>query len=409
MMRVLVINAGSSSLKVSLFELAGSPSASPQAPRWWGSLDWGHTPGVGEIEVHTEPGMSLYENHPFTTLPAGLEQLLSHLWSGPNPVIPGPSSIHVVGHRVVHGGAQYSEPCRVTPEVEAGVAALSQFAPIHNPANLAGIRACHALLGAIPQVAVFDTAFHSSLRPAAYTYALPYEWTEQGVRRYGFHGISHQYCAQRASQLLNRPLVDLRLVICHLGNGCSLSAVGQGVCVDTTMGFTPLEGLVMGTRSGSVDPGLVLFLLRQGHSVDQVDHLLNRESGLLGLSGIGSDMRAILEAKAAGRPQAELAFDVFIHRLRAGIGAMVAHLGGLDALVFTAGIGEHAAEVRAAACATLGFLGLTLDAARNARPAGDSTIAADSSAVAVLVIHTQEDWAIAQACWHILTAGKSQP
>ncbi|MBF2096762.1 MAG: acetate kinase [Gloeomargaritaceae cyanobacterium C42_A2020_066] len=408
-MRVLVINAGSSSLKVSLFELAQNPAESLQTSRWRGSLDWGHIPGFGEIEVHTAQGLSLYEKHPYTSLPAGLEQLLSHLWTGSTQVIAGPTAIEAVGHRVVHGGAQYSQPCWITPEVEADIAALSQFAPIHNPANLAGIIACRALLGAIPQVAVFDTAFHSSLQPAAYTYALPSRLTEQGIRRYGFHGISHQYCAQRASQLLNRPLADLRLVICHLGNGCSLSAVGQGVCVDTTMGFTPLEGLVMGTRSGSVDPGLVLYLLRQGHTVDQVDHLLNRESGLLGLSGIGADMRAILEAKAAGRPQAELAFDVFIHRLRAGIGAMVANLGGLDALVFTAGIGEHAAEVRAAACATLGFLGLTLDVARNARPAGDSNLAADGSSVAVLVIHTQEDWAIAQACWQMLTPGVSQP
>jgi acetate kinase len=257
-------------------------------------------------------------------------------------------------------------------------------------------------LGAVPQAVVFDTAFHTQMPEMAAVYSGPYEWLQQGIRRYGFHGISHQYCAARAAELLNRNLKDLRLLTCHLGNGCSLAAIRGGRSVNTTMGFTPLDGLMMGSRSGSIDPGLLLHLLRQpDYSVDRLDRILNQESGLQGISGISTDLREILAAMAQGNARAQLAFDAYVHSLGCHIVAMLASLGGLDALVFAAGIGEHAAAVRAAACEAFGFLGLKLDPERNAQSRSDWDIAAPDSKVRVLVIHTQEDWEIARECWKL--------
>jgi acetate kinase len=238
---------------------------------------------------------------------------------------------------------------------------------------------------------------------AAAIYPGPYEWSAQGIRRYGFHGINHQYCAGRTAQLLKRDLQDLKLVTCHLGNGCSIAAIRDGVSIDTTMGFTPVEGLMMGTRSGSVDPGILTYLLRQGSlKPEEIDEVLNRSSGLLGISGISSDMREILAAMNEGHERARLAFDIYVHRLRAGIGAMAAVLGGMDALIFTAGVGENSPEVRKAACSSLGFLGLTLDVGHNAHSSPDADIAKADSRVRVLVLRAQEDWAIAQECWKLL-------
>jgi acetate kinase len=249
---------------------------------------------------------------------------------------------------------------------------------------------------------VFDTAFHAQMPLPAAIYPGPYAWFEAGIRRYGFHGISHQYCAQRAAQLLGRE--DLCLIICHLGNGCSLSAVRQGHSIDTTMGFTPLDGLMMGTRSGAVDPGILVHLLRQqGYGADELDYILNHESGLWGISGISADMRQIMAAIAQGDSRAQLAIEVFIHRLRSCIGAMLTSLGGVDAIVFTAGIGENSAPIRVAACAALEFLGLKLNQESNAHRPVDVDIAMPDSTVRVLVIHTQEDWAIAQQCWRLLS------
>ncbi|MCX7592653.1 MAG: acetate/propionate family kinase, partial [Fischerella sp.] len=237
--------------------------------------------------------------------------------------------------------------------------------------------------------------------PAA-IYPGPYEWYEQGIRRYGFHGINHQYCAQRAAQLLGRDLNSLRLITCHLGNGCSLAAVRAGKSIDTTMGFTPLEGLMMGTRSGSVDPGILIYLLRKGIDVDRLDEILNRSSGLKGISGLSADMRSIQSAITEGNSRAQLAFDMFIHRLRSHIGSMLAVLGGLDAIVFTAGIGENHALTRTAACEAFAFLGLKLDEAKNQASPKDRDIATADSAVRVLVIPAEEDWAIAKESWHLL-------
>jgi acetate kinase len=247
------------------------------------------------------------------------------------------------------------------------------------------------------------------LTEAATVYPGPYDWIAKGIRRYGFHGINHQYCAGRAAQLLDRKPSSLKLVTCHLGNGCSLAAIRNGHSVDTTMGFTPLEGLMMGTRSGSVDPGILTYLMRQGSATaEELDNLLNTQSGLLGISGISGDMRKIVTAMKDGNARAALAFEVFIHRLRSCIGSMVAILNGCDALVFTAGIGENSADVRAATCNNLGFLGVRLDAGKNARPSPDEDIAQPDSAVRILVVRAQEDWVIAQACLSLISQKSSR-
>jgi acetate kinase len=267
---------------------------------------------------------------------------------------------------------------------------------------LEGIEILARKFASVPQVAVFDTGFHSGLPEAAVIYPGPYDWFAEGIRRYGFHGINHQYCATRTAQLLGKDLRSLKLVTCHLGNGCSLAAIRDGHSVDTTMGFTPLEGLMMGTRSGSVDPGILTYLMRQGSLTGpQLDELLNTKSGLLGISGISGDMRQIVSAMQQGNPRAKLAFEIFVHRLRSCIGSMVAVLDGIDALVFTAGIGENSSEVRAAACVNFGFLGVKLDPAKNAQSPPDQDISLPDSAVRILIVRAQEDWAIAQACWRL--------
>jgi acetate kinase len=280
------------------------------------------------------------------------------------------------------------------------------FAPLHNEAGLEGIALVETIFGrATPQVAVFDTGFHRHLPLPAAVYPGPYEWFAQGIRRYGFHGINHQYVSERAAQLLGKNLMALKLVTCHLGNGCSLAAVREGRSIDTTMGFTPLDGLMMGTRSGSIDPSIVTYLMRARHlSADQIDQLLNKQSGLLGISGISSDMRHIVAVMKAGQERAKLAFEIFLHRLQTGIGSLTAALTGLDALIFTAGIGENSAEVREAACASLGFLGIALDPLKNRAPQPDADIAAEDSRVRVFVIRAQEDFSIARECWKLLSS-----
>jgi len=265
-----------------------------------------------------------------------------------------------------------------------------------------------AALPGVPQFAAFDTGFHTTLSPAARTYAVPHSWTaDWGLRRYGFHGLSHAYCAARAAEMIARP--DLRLVIAHLGNGASASAVRDGVCVDTSMGFTPTDGLVMGTRSGAVDPGLLIYLLRhKGLDADRIDHALNHESGLLGMSGISSDMRRVLAAAATGDARAGLAIDVYVHRLRQTIGAMAATLGGIDGLVFTAGVGEHSPEIRRRACDGLGFLGFELDHAANAACRPDADVASPASRARVLVIATREDLTIVREMKRLIPSQKEQ-
>jgi acetate kinase len=310
-----------------------------------------------------------------------------------------------VGHRVVHGGTRFSAPVRLDPEVVQQLRDLTDLAPLHQPKSLAGIDAVGGALHDVPAVACFDTAFHATLPPAASTYALPEEWRRRwAVRRYGFHGLSHAYASRRAAEMLDRSVAELRVVVCHLGAGASLCAVGGGRSADTTMGFTPLEGLVMATRSGSVDPGLVLWLLeRAGLTEREVAEALEHRSGLLGLGG-SKDMGELLEQAAAGGEEARLAVDVYVHRLVAGVAAMAAALGGLDVLVFTGGVGEHATAVRKAATDRLAFLGVGVDDARNAsaRSGEDSDVSADDARVRTLVVEAREDIEIARGVRAVL-------
>jgi acetate kinase len=399
-MNVLVLNSGSSSQKSCLYAMGDTLPDAPPACVWEGKIEW--IDHQTQSTIKSSRGVFRRELTSAGSRGEAIEVLLRSLWSGETQAISGPPDIDVVGHRVVHGGPQFLEPALVTAEVKAAIEGVSAFAPLHNRAELEGMEIVAKLLGPVPQVAVFDTGFHRTIPPAAATYPGPYEWFEQGIRRYGFHGINHEYCAQRAAHLLGKNLNSLRLVTCHLGNGCSLAAIRDGRSVDTTMGFTPLEGLMMGTRSGSVDPGIITYLLRQKHlSGEQVDDLLNKKSGLLGVSGLSSDMRAIVAAAKAGHERAKLALDIYVHRLQSGIGAMTAVLGGVDALIFTAGVGENSPEIRAAVCDNLSFLGIKLDQGKNAQSPADKDISAHDAAVRVLVIRAQEDWMIAQQCWNL--------
>ena len=383
---------------MSLYDIANAVPKSPSAPIWKGEVEWDGD--QADVQVQTSDGRKLKEQGEIGSPQKGIEVLLDALYSGKTRAVSKSSEIDIVGHRIVNGGREYQKPTVITSDVKAAIAKMSAFAPLHNRVEMEGIDIIEKRLGAVPQVAVFDTGFHSRLPESAFVYPGPYEWLARGIRRYGFHGINHQYCAERTAQLLGKKLSALKMVTCHLGNGCSLAAVRNGHSVDTTMGFTPLEGLMMGTRSGSVDPGILTYLMREGKSTgEDLDQLLNTKSGLLGISGISGDMRQIVVAKKKGHTRAELAFQIFVHRVVSCIGAMIAALNGIDALVFTAGIGENSPEVRAAACDNFGYLGLRLDSQKNRRAAADREISTRHSAVRVLIVRAQEDWAIARDCW----------
>ncbi len=399
-MKILVLNAGSSSQKSCLYQIDDTLPDLPPTPLWEAKVDWTKHPGKAELEVKTQSSI-LEEQLQTNSRPDVISHLLETLTSGNTQVIENFADIDIVGHRVVHGGQEYQSPVGVTSEVKDVIKRLFTLAPAHNPANLEGIELLEKLLPNVPQVAVFDTAFHSQMPPQAFVYPLPYEFIEQGIRRYGFHGINHQYCAGKAAQMLGRDLDELRLITCHLGNGCSLAAIRQGHSVDTTMGFTPIEGLMMGTRSGSIDPGILIHLMRQGYDAQKLDEMLNRGSGLKGISGVSGDLRAVMKAINQGESRAQLAFDMYVHSLRRNMGAMLASLGGLDAVVFTGGVGENSAAVRAGACAAIEFLGLKLDGEKNAQSPKDADIALADSTVRVFIVQAQEDWAIAQECWKL--------
>jgi acetate kinase len=400
-MKILVLNSGSSSQKSSLYEIGDTLPERPPNALWEAKVEWDG--GSAEVRMRNSEGGTFKDRVKIESRGQALEHLFRSLWDRNPRAVAKPSEIDVIGHRIVHGGPKFEKPVVVTPEVRQAIASVSAFAPLHNRAELEGIEMMEQLLGSVPQVAVFDTGFHHNLPLSAAVYPGPYDWFERGIRRYGFHGINHQYCAERAAQLLGKEPNSIKLVSCHLGNGCSLAAIAGGRSIDTTMGFTPLEGLMMGTRSGSVDPGILTYLIREERMTgQQLDEMLNEKSGLLGLSGVSSDMRQILLAINSGNERALLAFDIFIHRLRASVGSMLAVLGGMDALIFTAGIGENSAEVRSGVCRSLEFLGLRLDQKKNLASEADCDIAATNSTVRVLIIRAQEDWAIARECWGVI-------
>src|SRR5271166_5926314 len=402
-MKVLVLNSGSSSQKACLYEIGETFPLYPPTPLWEGRIEWNCD--TAAIVVKNSQGVTFKEELPVCSREQVIRHLLRTARDGNARAIASTLEIDAVGHRVVHGGADFKNPVLVTDKVRTAIESVSAFAPLHIRAEVEGMKIVEELLGAVTQVAVFDTAFHNQIPLSAAIYPGPYEWFESGIRRYGFHGINHQYCAERAAQMLGTDVKALRIVSCHLGNGCSVTAIRDGQSIDTTMGFTPLEGLMMGTRSGSVDPGILTFLMRQGQLDGQdIDEVLNQKSGLLGISGISSDMRDILAGIRQGHQRAKLAFDIYVHRLRAAIGGMAAVLGGIDALVFTAGVGENSSEVRAAACGTLEFLGLKVDNEKNAQPSLDADISSANSRARVLVIRAEEDWAIATECWKLVHA-----
>lgn len=362
-MRVLVVNAGSSSLKVSLV------------------ADGDET--LVEHDFKATGGR--FED-------SDLEHALREM-----------KDVEAVGHRVVHGGPGYPDSVRVDPKLIEYLGTITDLAPLHLPASLAGIAATQALLPRTPAVACFDTAFHSKMPAEASTYAIPLEWRAQlGVKRYGFHGFSHAYAARRAAEMLGRPEGLLRVVTCHLGAGASLAAVLGGRSVDTTMGFTPMEGLVMATRSGTVDPGMVLWLQRhEGMTEPQLTEALDLRSGLFALAGV-ADMREVLRGVTAGVERSRLALDVYVHRLRSSIAAMAASMNGLDVLVFTGGVGENAAPVRSATAQGLGFLGIEIDPELNASASGDSDVSAPDAAVKTLVVRAREDVEVAREVRRVL-------
>jgi acetate kinase len=399
-MNILVLNAGSSSFKASLYRLTEENSQiDPVVPFWMGKIEW-KSSELAVISAKISDDIEAEEERVGVDRSDVIRNLLNLLWTGKTQVINGIWEIDLVGHRVVHGGEKYRQPTLIDAEVKAEIDRLSKFAPLHNPANLMGINIIESISPNLPQIAVFDTAFYGDLPEVAYVYPIPYQWLERGIRKYGFHGISHQYCTQRAAKLLGRDLKELRLISCHLGNGCSLAAVKFGRCIETTMGFTPLDGLMMGTRCGSIDPGIILHLLReQEYTVAELDHILNFESGLLGVSGVSNDLREIDKAIAAGNIRAKLALDIYIDRLAAKIGSLLPNLGGMDALIFTGGVGENHPGIRAAVADKLAFLGVEIDPALNSLPmTQDLDLATSQSPVRILTIHTQEEWQIAMIC-----------
>ncbi len=402
-MKILVLNAGSSSQKSRLYEIGDTLPASAPQPLWQADADWEKEKGSAQLKMSTSNGQTLQQEVSADSRHSVVDQMLKTLWSGKTQVIAQPADIDMVGHRVVHGGPDYRESVIITPRVKEDIQRYASFAPLHNPVNLEGIEAVEHILGdKIPQVAAFDTAFHKTLPMETVVYPGPYEWYEQGIRRYGFHGISHQYCVQRIGQILEEDESFLRIINCHLGNGCSLAAIHNGQSIDTTMGFTPLEGLMMGSRSGTVDPSILIYLQREkGYSADQFDQLLNKESGLKGISGVSNDIRQINKAIDEGNERAKLALNIYIYRLRYFIGAMIAVLGGVDVLSFTGGVGENATQVRAGACEAFGFLNLKLDVEKNKLSPADQEISTNDSGVRILIVHTEEDWEIAKECWKV--------
>lgn len=401
-MKTLVLNAGSSSYKLAIYHIEENPSNSSKEPIWHGYADLGQNKNSIKIHASLDNGIFVEHTSAINKPHDVLNHLLNTTISGTTKCLNFLSDIDVVGHRVVHGGSAFQQPILISNDVKIAIAKLLPLAPLHIPSNLQGIEIIEKLLPSTPQVAVFDTAFHCTIPPAACTYAGPYAWSEQGIKRYGFHGISHKYCAERCAEILKRDPRTLKIVNCHLGSGSSLAAIDKGKCIDTTMGFTPLEGMMMGTRCGSIDPGIPLFLQQEKKiSTKDMFNILNFESGLKGISGTSADMRDIIRLAEQGNARSKLAYDMYVHSLKRNLGAMIAVLGGVDAVVFTAGIGENVPQIREDACRALQQFGLILDTEKNEKVRNDEIISSKNSLVNVLVIQTKEDWSIANSCWNI--------
>ncbi len=391
-MKILVVNAGSSTHKLSLYSIEDDE---PIEPQWNGSLDWGREDEAPVLVARNFRGAEYRQSLPSRDIDAGLKLLVETLWKSSVQVLNGPEDVDRIGHRVVHGGSRFESPTVIDATVKEAIRKLIPLAPLHNPANLRGIELMGEIFPSLIQVAVFDTAFHVTMPEIIKTYPVPLDWKNSfEVQRYGFHGISHHYCAERAAKVMKRDLSTLKIINCHLGNGCSLCGILNGKSYDTTMGLTPLEGLMMGTRCGSIDPGILLYFMREkGWTVEKLDHSLNFDSGLKGIAGM-SDMRELMAKKS--ETTAQLAIDMFVHRLQTAIGALAISLGGVDVLSFTAGIGENSSEIRSRVCEKLGLFGLSIDEEKNRLCVPDAIITGPSSRVEVLVLHTEEEWMIAQ-------------
>ncbi len=391
-MNILVINAGSSSLKYQLFNMDNESVTAKGVCERIG-MD-------GSVLTHKPTGAEpVVYNEPMPTHVNAIQLVFKALTAEKGGVIKSMSEINAVGHRVLHGGEKFSESVLVTPEVEAAIEENIPLGPLHNPANLMGIRACKEIMPGVPQVAVFDTAFHQTMPPKAFIYALPYDYyTKYHVRRYGFHGTSHRFVSARAAQILGRENdPNFRIVTCHLGNGSSFAAVKGGKCMDTSMGITPLEGIPMGTRSGDIDPAILEYVMdKEKLDIKEMTNILNKKSGMLGISGISSDFRDLETAANEGNERAQLALDIFTYDGGKLIASYIAALGGVDAIVFTAGVGENDGVTRARMCENLGFMGIKIDAEKNKQRGKELDITGEGGTVKVLVIPTNEELMIAR-------------
>jgi len=396
-MKILVINSGSSSIKYQLIDMEDEAILAKGVVQRIGInnsfLDHEKV-GNGKIRIDQE-----IPDHG-----EGIKKVIEILLDKEYGVIGNIDEIDAVGHRVLHGGERFTESILIDDQVEETIEKYCELGPLHNPHNLTGIRVCKKLLPGKPQVAVFDTAFHTTMPEKAYLYALPYKYYEKyKIKRYGFHGTSHRYVSKRCAELMNKPYEELRIISCHLGNGASLAAVSKGKCIDTTMGLTPLEGLVMGTRCGDIDPAIIKFIMeKENLSIKEIDDMMNKESGLLGISGISNDSRDVLKGAEEGNYRAKLALEMFDYRIVKYIGAYAAIMGGVDAIVFTAGIGENQQETRKNIINQLEFFGMTLDEEANEVRGREEKISTSDSKVQVFVIPTNEELMIARDTLELL-------
>ncbi len=402
-MKILVLNSGSSSLKYQLIDSETEEVLAKGLAERIGVVGGGgKIKHEGKCTKEVDVDMPDHDK--------AMDHVFALLTDPECGAISSVDEIAAVGHRVVHGGEKFVQPTLMTEETVDEIDKLSELAPLHNPPNLKGIRACMRLMPNVPQVAVFDTAFHATIPDYAYTYALPYKsYTDYGVRRYGFHGTSHKYVTGQAQKMLaavGHDPASTKIITCHLGNGCSMAAVVGGKVIDTSMGMTPAEGLVMGTRGGDMDPAILVYLAKELHArADEIDNIINKKSGLLGVSGVSSDMRDVEQAANDGNNRARLALEIFCYRIKKYIGAYAAAMGGLDAIVFTGGIGENSAPVRSRVCKGLGFLGVDLDEARNDSLRGPADISKPSGSVRILLVPTNEERMIARETAELI--GKS--